>query len=181
MCSLWDVRVQILMYIGILQSRKTNYLGTNEHVVMNELFDKMTNVSSEVWYNDAITMHFIPPGFLRIPHQHATSRLCKMSSILNAFKPERIGRHLTSIVNSLYLTEGIRNFNNFPRYVSGYLAINQSTPTQVQAWCHQATDYHLKQCWPRLWTRYGVTRPQRAKRGCKYQKITSPTRCNYTN
>ena len=28
------------------------------------------------------------------------------------------------------------------------------------AWCHQATSHYLSQCWPRLLSPYGVTRPQ---------------------
>ena len=31
---------------------------------------------------------------------------------------------------------------------------------QVMAWCHQATNHYLSQCWPRSMSPYGVTKPQ---------------------
>ena len=31
---------------------------------------------------------------------------------------------------------------------------------QVMAWCHQATNHYLSQCWPRSMSPYGFTKPQ---------------------
>ena len=36
----------------------------------------------------------------------------------------------------------------------------KSTLVQVMAWCHQATDHYLSQCWSRSLSTYGVTRTQ---------------------
>ena len=40
------------------------------------------------------------------------------------------------------------------------LTEDKSTLVQVMAWCHQATSHYLSQCWHRLMSPYGVTRPQ---------------------
>ena len=46
---------------------------------------------------------------------------------------------------------------------------DKSTLVQVMAWCHQATSLYLSQCWPRLMSPYGVSRPWRVKWGsCIY-------------
>ena len=39
----------------------------------------------------------------------------------------------------------------------------KSTLVQVMTWCCQATSHYLSQCWPRSFSPYGVTRPQRVK------------------
>ena len=39
-------------------------------------------------------------------------------------------------------------------------ADDKSTLVQVMAWCRQATNHYLSQCWPRSLSPYGVTRPQ---------------------
>ena len=40
---------------------------------------------------------------------------------------------------------------------------DQSTLVQVMAWCHQATNHYLSQCWPRFLSPYGITGPQWVK------------------
>ena len=40
---------------------------------------------------------------------------------------------------------------------------DKSTLVQVMAWCRQATNHYLSQCWPRSLTPYGATRPQWVK------------------
>ena len=40
---------------------------------------------------------------------------------------------------------------------------DKSTLVQVVVWCRQATSHYLSQCWPRIMSLYGVTRPQWVK------------------
>ena len=40
------------------------------------------------------------------------------------------------------------------------LLIISHTLVQVMACCHQATHHYLSQCWPRLMSQYGITRPK---------------------
>ena len=40
------------------------------------------------------------------------------------------------------------------------LTDDKSTLVQVMAWCRQATNHYLSQCWPTSLSPYGVTRPQ---------------------
>ena len=37
---------------------------------------------------------------------------------------------------------------------------DKSALVQVKAWCHQATNHYLSQCWPRFMFPYGVSRTQ---------------------
>ena len=37
---------------------------------------------------------------------------------------------------------------------------DQSTLVQVMAWCRQASNHYLSQCWPRSMSPYGITKPQ---------------------
>ena len=43
------------------------------------------------------------------------------------------------------------------------LTEDKSTLVQVMAWCRQARDHYLSQCWPRSLPPFGVTRPQWVK------------------
>ena len=47
-----------------------------------------------------------------------------------------------------------------PIWMSLDFTDDQSTLVQVMAWCRQATNHYLRQCWPRSLTPYGVTGPQ---------------------
>ena len=49
------------------------------------------------------------------------------------------------------------------RWMSLDLTGNESTLVQVMAWCRQATNHYLSQCWPRSVSPYGITRPQWVK------------------
>ena len=44
-----------------------------------------------------------------------------------------------------------------------HLTDDKSTLVQVMAWCRQATSHYLSQCWPRLMSPNGITRPQWVK------------------
>ena len=46
------------------------------------------------------------------------------------------------------------------RWASLDLSDDKSTLVQVMAWCRQATNHYLNQCWARSLPPYGVTRPQ---------------------
>ena len=54
----------------------------------------------------------------------------------------------------------------------GWMSLNltddKSTLVQVMAWCRQATNHYLSQCWPRSLSPYGVTRSQRVKAATKW-------------
>ena len=39
----------------------------------------------------------------------------------------------------------------------------RSSLVQIMAWCHQATNHYLNQCWPRSMSSYDVTRPRWAR------------------
>ena len=43
------------------------------------------------------------------------------------------------------------------------LTDDKSTFVLIMAWCHQATNHYMSQCWPRLIAPYGVNGPQRVK------------------
>ena len=45
-------------------------------------------------------------------------------------------------------------------WMSLYFTDDPSTLVQVMAWCRQAANHYLIQCWPRSLSSYGVTRPQ---------------------
>ena len=49
------------------------------------------------------------------------------------------------------------------RWMPQDLTDDKSTLVQVMAWCRQATNHYLSQCWPRSLSPYGVTRPQWVK------------------
>ena len=46
------------------------------------------------------------------------------------------------------------------RWMTMDLTDEKSTLVQVMAWCSQATNHYLIQCWPRSMSPYGVSRPQ---------------------
>ena len=49
------------------------------------------------------------------------------------------------------------------RWMLPELTDDKSTLVQVMAWCRQATNHYLSQCWPRSISPNAVTRPQWAK------------------
>ena len=55
---------------------------------------------------------------------------------------------------------GIFRSYNALRCMTHDLTDEKSTLVQVMAWCHQATNHYLNQCWPRSMMLYGVTEPQ---------------------
>ena len=46
------------------------------------------------------------------------------------------------------------------RWMTLNLTDARSILVQVMAWCRQATNHYLSQCWPRSASPYGVTKPQ---------------------
>ena len=67
-----------------------------------------------------------------------------------------------NVIFNLALLVGILKspYDNVLRWMPQYFTDDKSTLVQVMAWCHQATNHYLNQCWPRSPTPYGVTRPQ---------------------
>ena len=81
---------------------------------------------------------------------------------LNSFTPRRSECDFKNAIFNLVLLIGIDrdSYNNVLKCLPWYLTDDKSTLVQVMAWCHQATSHHLKQCWLRSVSKYGVTRPQ---------------------
>ena len=51
------------------------------------------------------------------------------------------------------------------------LANERSTLDRVMAWCRQATNHYLSQCWPRSMLPYDVTGPQWVNRGWSWTAV----------
>ena len=54
---------------------------------------------------------------------------------------------------------------------------DKSTLVQVMAWCHQATNHYLSQCWSRSMSPNGISRPQwvNANHQCRRVPLVSPS------
>ena len=75
---------------------------------------------------------------------------------------EILKKILTKIILKLILvTDGCDISSKIAlRWTSLDLSDDKSILVQVMAWCRQATNHYLNQCWPRSLLPYGVTRPQ---------------------
>ena len=80
----------------------------------------------------------------------------------NSLASGRPGCHFKTAIFNLVLLIGIFTLSNHNalRWVPRDLTDDKSTLVQVMAWCHQATNHYLGQCWPSSMSPYGVTRPQ---------------------
>ena len=85
----------------------------------------------------------------------------KSCTNVNTLAPGRPGCHFkTAIFNLVLLIDFFRSSDdNAPRWMPWDLTDDKSTSVQVMAWCHQATNHYLSQCWHRSLSPYGVTRP----------------------
>ena len=99
-------------------------------------------------------------------------------TLLNSLAPGRLGCHFKTAILNLVLLIGIFTLSkdNALRWMPRKLTDDKSTLVQVMAWCCQATNHYLSQCWPSSMSPYGVTRPQCVK----LMMTTSPIQ-NVTN
>ena len=90
------------------------------------------------------------------------------SKHLNHWPLGNINVILKNIIFNLNLLIGIfkSSYDNVIRWMLQDLTDDKSTLVQVMAWCHQATNHYLSQCWPRSPMPYGITRPQWVNYSC---------------
>ena len=101
---------------------------------------------------------------------HTNSQICRWNLhlphdqdiIVNSLTPKRCGSNSKSIIFKLIIQN--RSLGIWCeitlRWMPQNLTNQKSTSVQVMAWCHQATNHYLNQCWPRSMSPYGITRPQ---------------------
>ena len=84
---------------------------------------------------------------------------------LNSLAPGRLEQNFGSIIFKIILviTGWCVSSKIALSWMSVDLADDKSTVVQVMAWCLEATSHYLSQCWPRLVSLYGITRPQWVK------------------
>ena len=95
---------------------------------------------------------------------HATTPIHKLrtktlhaSLVVNSFAPGRCEWNFRNAIIKLMLETGGWSI---PSEMSLGLTDDKSTLIQVMAWCCQATNHYLSQCWPKSMSPYSVTRPQ---------------------
>ena len=81
---------------------------------------------------------------------------------INSLAPVRSYCDFENVIFNLALLIGIfkSSNDNVLRWMPQNLTDDKSTLVQVMAWCRQATNHYLNQCWPRSPMPYGITRPQ---------------------
>ena len=81
---------------------------------------------------------------------------------LNSLAPGTPGCHFKTAIFNLVLLIGIftSSNDNALRWMPWDLTDDKSTLVRVMAWCRQATNHYLSQCWPSSMSPYVVTRPQ---------------------
>ena len=94
-----------------------------------------------------------------VPVVHCPLRLLS----INSLAPGRYqcdSKNDQSVFNLALLIAIFKSsYDNVLRWMPQDLTDYKSTLVQVMAWCRQATNHYLNQCWPRSPTPYGVTRP----------------------
>ena len=96
--------------------------------------------------------------------------------IVNSLTPGKSGFNIQSAIFNLVLLIDIfrSSDDNALRWMSWDLSEDKSTLVQVMAWCRQAPNHYLSQCWPRSMSSNGVTRPQWVKWSPTHLKIGWP-------
>ena len=85
-----------------------------------------------------------------------------MNSIFNSLAPGKFEWNFRYVIfKRILLIDGSCISGDIaPIWISLDFTYDQATLVQVMAWCRQATNHYLSQCWPRSLSPYGVTRPQ---------------------
>ena len=96
--------------------------------------------------------------FSQIPTKPAKSR-CYM--LFNILVPGRYSNYFKIVIFLFMLqNEFLSTSCEIALRCMAHNPIGRSTLVQVMAWCCQATNHYLSQCWPRSMSPYGVTMPQ---------------------
>ena len=80
----------------------------------------------------------------------------------NSLAPGRSECESKNVIFNLVLLIGIfrSSHDKALRWMPQDLTDDESTLVQVMAWCRQATNHYLSQCWLNSLSPYGITRPQ---------------------
>ena len=86
----------------------------------------------------------------------------KTDVIFNSLAPGRFQFNIRKLIFKQGLVNGTWDitYEIVLRWMPLDLTDDKSTVVQVMAWCRQATNHYLSQCWPRSISPNGVTRPQ---------------------
>ena len=108
-----------------------------------------------------------------LPNLPGTNELNKVSItaclllglLLNSLAPGRFQFNFRQVIFKLTLVNGGWgiSYEIALRWMPLDLTDDKSTLVQVMAWCHQATNHYMIQCWLRSLLLYDVTRPQWVK------------------
>ena len=91
-----------------------------------------------------------------------TAAILSRPQCVNSLAPGQLGRNFRQVILQLILViyGWSISCEIALRSMPLDLTDDESTSVQVMAWCHQATNHYLGQCWPRPPSPYGVTTPQ---------------------
>ena len=84
-----------------------------------------------------------------------------LSRHINSLIPERSGCDYINAIFNLVLVIQIFRFSNDNalRWMPPDFTNDKSTMVQVMAWCRQAASHYLSQCWLRVMSLFGITKP----------------------
>ena len=97
--------------------------------------------------------------------QVAISLLRNSFFFFNSLAPGRSQCDFKNVIFNLALLIGTfkSSYDNVLRWMPQDLTDDKSALVQVMAWCRQATNHYLNQCWQWSPMPYGITRPQWVK------------------
>ena len=103
-------------------------------------------------------------GILRANYTVQWHKCCRGTR--SSLAPGRCGRNFNIILFKLISWTDIScaACKIVERWIPQNSTDDESTLVQVMAWCHQATNHYLSQCWSRTMSPYGITMPQWAKK-----------------
>ena len=107
----------------------------------------------------------VPRCSLLVVHCKWSRQETQQETYLRLFNSLALGRSECdpkNVIFNLFSLIGIfrNSYNIALQWMPQDLTDDKSTLVHVMAWCCQATNHYLSQCWPRSLTPYDVTRPQ---------------------
>ena len=132
------ILVSLLMYICVTQLQ---WFNSNSHLHNGHyLYQSTTNANHLSWFifvsHPWLFFNSLAPGIFKWNFRYVIFKQIVMID----------GRGISCEIALLWMSLDFID--------------DQSTLVQVMAWCRQATNHYLSQCWPRSLSSYGVTRPQ---------------------